>query len=187
LEDDVTRIELQAVSGAVLAAIGLWYDDYVPGSPNPVTPQLVNVLTYSTGITRNDAPFQETFPYEAQPWAGTHICDCEEGAMPVETNVPGMNLKTSQLGMAVPDMVLSASPNPAVNATSIRYRLAEKANLQLAIYDAAGKPVKLLMNKEQEAGSFSIDWNMNGLPKGTYFITAKKNGVVTQTTKVVKN
>ena len=32
LEDDVTRIELQAVSGVVLAAIGLWYDDYVPGS-----------------------------------------------------------------------------------------------------------------------------------------------------------
>jgi len=28
LEDDVTSIELQAVSGVVLAAIGLWYDDY---------------------------------------------------------------------------------------------------------------------------------------------------------------
>ena len=28
LEDDVTRIELQAVSGVVLAAIGLPYDDY---------------------------------------------------------------------------------------------------------------------------------------------------------------
>jgi hypothetical protein len=31
LEDDVTRIELQAVGGVVLAAIGLWYDDYKPG------------------------------------------------------------------------------------------------------------------------------------------------------------
>ena len=42
LEDDVTRIELQAVSGIVLAAIGLWYDDYIPGtSPSPVTPQLL--------------------------------------------------------------------------------------------------------------------------------------------------
>eukprot|EP01034_Spumella_vulgaris_P042265 gene42265-52406_t len=30
LEDDVTTIELQAVGGVVLAAIGLWYDDYVP-------------------------------------------------------------------------------------------------------------------------------------------------------------
>ncbi len=30
LEDDVTTIELQAVGGVVLAAIGLWYDDYSP-------------------------------------------------------------------------------------------------------------------------------------------------------------
>ncbi|MGB3800264.1 MAG: DUF4331 domain-containing protein, partial [Lewinella sp.] len=41
LEDDVTRIELQAVSGVVLAAIGLWYDDYDPAtSESPVTPGL---------------------------------------------------------------------------------------------------------------------------------------------------
>jgi hypothetical protein len=31
LEDDVTRIELQAVGGVVLAAIGLWYDDFTAG------------------------------------------------------------------------------------------------------------------------------------------------------------
>ena len=37
LEDDVTRIELQAVSGIALAAIGLWYDDFTAGG-NPVTP-----------------------------------------------------------------------------------------------------------------------------------------------------
>jgi hypothetical protein len=39
LEDDVTTIELQAVGGVVLAALGLWYDDFRPGtSPSPVTP-----------------------------------------------------------------------------------------------------------------------------------------------------
>ena len=32
LEDDVTTIELQAVGGVVLAAIGLWYDDFTPGT-----------------------------------------------------------------------------------------------------------------------------------------------------------
>ena len=48
LEDDVTLIELQATSGVVLAAVGLWYDDF--NGTNPVTPQLLNVLTYRTGI-----------------------------------------------------------------------------------------------------------------------------------------
>lgn len=72
LEDDVTRIELQAVGGIALAAIGLWYDDYAPGSSaSPVTNLLVNVLQYSTGVEANDASFTSTFPYLAEPWRGT--------------------------------------------------------------------------------------------------------------------
>ena len=73
LEDDVTRIELQAVSGVVLAAIGLWYDDYTPGAGSPVTPKLVNVLTYSTGVEYNDAAFKTSFPFVQTPWRGTEV------------------------------------------------------------------------------------------------------------------
>jgi len=70
LEDDVTRIELQAVSGIALAAIGLWYDDYKPGDANPVTAKLVSVLSYSTGVEKNDKAFKTSFPYLANPWGG---------------------------------------------------------------------------------------------------------------------
>ncbi len=70
LEDDVTRIELQAVSGVALAAIGLWYDDYTAGGPNPVTTDLLDVLTYSTGVGANDKAFKSAFPYVATPWSG---------------------------------------------------------------------------------------------------------------------
>ncbi len=73
LEDDVTRIELQAVSGVALAAIGLWYDDYKAGSANPVTNHLVNVLTYSTGVEHNDTTFKASFPYVQTPWRGTAV------------------------------------------------------------------------------------------------------------------
>jgi hypothetical protein len=69
LEDDVTRIELQAVSGVALAAIGLWYDDF--GGTNPVTQDLLDVLTYDTGVGKNDKPFQASFPYLAAPWSGS--------------------------------------------------------------------------------------------------------------------
>ncbi|MEO1808696.1 MAG: DUF4331 domain-containing protein, partial [Bacteroidota bacterium] len=65
LEDDVTRIELQAVGGVVLAAIGLWYDDFDPNDPyaSPVTQDLLDVLTYTTGIEANDTTFRSSFPY----------------------------------------------------------------------------------------------------------------------------
>ncbi len=87
LEDDVTRIELQAVSGIVLAAIGLWYDDF--DGMNPVSEDLLNVLTYSTGVNENDLPFQTAFPYVAAPHSGTgegsglEIINC---AIVVESN-----------------------------------------------------------------------------------------------------
>ena len=73
LEDDVTLIELQAVSGAVLAAIGLWYDDYTAGDPDPVTQDLLDVLSYRTGVNANDADFKSSFPYLASPWRGTEV------------------------------------------------------------------------------------------------------------------
>src|SRR5204862_6846203 len=69
LEDDVTRIELQAVSGVVLAAVGLWYDDYTIGG-NPVTPNLLGVLGYTTGVEKKDTTFKETFPFVQTPWSG---------------------------------------------------------------------------------------------------------------------
>lgn len=70
LEDDVTTIELQAVSGVALAAIGLWYDDYTSASPSPVTPKLLSVLSFTAGVTHNDTTFKASFPYVQQPWRG---------------------------------------------------------------------------------------------------------------------
>ena len=71
LEDDVTTIELQAVSGVALAAIGLWYDDFYPGvSASPVTTNLVRVLSFNAGPTKNDTTFKAVFPYAQTPWRG---------------------------------------------------------------------------------------------------------------------
>ncbi len=91
LEDDVTRIELQAVSGVALAAIGLWYDDYTAGDPNPVTADLGNVLSYSTGVNANDAPFTSTFPFMAAPWSGTGACGGQAVAYTQSTVLPVSN------------------------------------------------------------------------------------------------
>ena len=71
LEDDVTTIELQAVGGVVLAAIGLFYDDFTPGvTASSVTPSLVNVLTFNSGPTKNDVSLKSSFPYSQNPWRG---------------------------------------------------------------------------------------------------------------------
>ena len=70
LEDDVTTIELQAVGGVVLAAIGLFYDDAT--TLKPVSPKLLNVLGFNAGPTKNDTTFRAGFPYVQVPWRGSN-------------------------------------------------------------------------------------------------------------------
>ncbi|WP_159474880.1 DUF4331 domain-containing protein [Dyadobacter sp. 3J3] len=68
LEDDVTTIELQAVSGVVLAAVGLFYDDATKEAP--VSPALLSVLGFNAGPTKNDTELKSKFPYVQNPWRG---------------------------------------------------------------------------------------------------------------------
>ena len=73
LEDDVATISLQAVGGVALAAIGLWYDDYIladSAKNSPVTQDLTNVLGFNAGVTHNDTTLKWCFPYVQTPWRG---------------------------------------------------------------------------------------------------------------------
>jgi len=131
LEDDVTRIELQAVGGVVLAAIGLWYDDYDPmSSPSPVTEDLLNVLTYSTGVEANDRAFRGTFPYVAMPFSGTGDCSGEIVVEPpVEPNVESTFFVSSNTEGFIGvfdilddgDIDLTNFPSQAMDADGIYY------------------------------------------------------------------
>ena len=190
LEDDVVRIELQAVSGIALAAIGLWYDDYnCAGSP--VTQDLLDVLTYNAGVTSNDAALKSSFPYVASPWPGTHNCDCNNNtATRSTTNVDEIQMKTApstSLGLASPEMNLSTYPNPGTNNNTIRYNVNVASQVKIVVYDMQGKLIKVLADKNQEAGVYNVQWDMSKLSSGTYVITAVKDGNVKQTIKVVKN
>ncbi len=189
LEDDVTRIELQAVGGIVLAAIGLWYDDYTLGG-SPVTPQLLNVLNYTTGIEKNDTTFKTKFPYVQTPWAGTHICDCDDG-MNMKSTSPMDNVNStgrvfSGLAIAAPEVVATTSPNPFVDNSTVRYRLDEDAQVNISVFDVKGNLVKVLVNKTLRAGTYTQNWNGGNMLKGIYFVKVSKNGVVKQSLRVVK-
>ena len=189
LEDDVTRIELQAVGGVVLAAIGLWYDDYIPASsPSPVTPQLLGVLTYSTGVDANDVAFKTTFPYVQEPFAGTYICPCNTSSKMSTPKISNRSAVNTGVGLAMtaPEVFATVSPNPFVDNNSISYHLDAPANVTISLFNADGRQLKVLVNKNLKAGTYNEKWSGNDLNKGSYFIRVTKNGEVKQTVKVVK-
>lgn len=161
LEDDVTRIELQAVGGAVLAAIGLWYDDYQAGDPNPVTNQLVGVLSYSTGVEKNDEVFQQSFPYVAEPHRGTSGCS---GPVSVGTN----EVFNGTLGMSARPVLMKNFPNPFGNETTFQFRVNRATNATLRIYNAQGNYVATAFTGFLPEGDATQVWNTGNLPAGMY-------------------
>ncbi len=186
LEDDVTRIELQAVGGVVLAAIGLWYDDFVPGG-SPVTPRLLGVVNYNTGVNANDTSFKTSFPFVQTPWSGTHNCSCTTPASAMRKTINSNSpVSTQQLGFASPGIEIATSPNPMGNSNTLRYHIAVPSNVTIMLYDASGKPLKVLVNKRVEAGTYNLQWNTNGLAKGTYLISASRDGGAKQSLKIIK-
>ena len=180
LEDDVTRIELQAVSGIVLAAIGLWYDDYDPlTSPSPVTPQLLNVLSYDTKVSENDAAFRSEFPYVAMPWSGTSKCSGEKVDYTQPEILPPTT--TGVTGLGSTEVYAFNQPNPFTTTTLIKYHLRSAGKVSINIYDPQGKLVTTLLNESRTEGDYQITWDAAGYPAGIYnaVITLGNTGIHT--------
>ena len=182
LEDDVTRIELQAVAGVVLAAIGLWYDDYVPGG-SPVTQDLLDVLTYTTGVEENDTTFKATFPYLASPWAGDGKC----GGKVVTDNMQRMSSRNSTLGLQPANVALSNYPNPFADVTTIKLHLSSAAKVDLFVYDMTGKLVRTVLRESKDAGTYQINLPTADWEPGRYVLAAIVNGKLQQSIKLVKS
>jgi hypothetical protein len=69
-------------------------------------------------------------------------------------------------------------PNPVSLKTMIKYEIPEKAKVCLKIYDASGKEVATLLDKEQFAGSYELKWDLKDMSKrrlsnGIYFYLLK--------------
>jgi len=186
LEDDVTRIELQAVGGVVLAAIGLWYDDYTAGGPNPVTPNLISVLGYTAGIEKNDTTFNSTFPFMQTPWEGFGKCGGPFGSVYSYTyNASGVGINDYGVGVSAPSLIMVQNyPNPFKDQTTFKYRLSENTNVNLSIFDLSGKKIATLVNQAKQAGSYETSWSPVGISSGIYVAGLFSNGVLAQSIKI---
>ncbi|MEM7574921.1 MAG: DUF4331 family protein [Bacteroidota bacterium] len=181
LEDDVTRIELQAVGGVVLAAVGLWYDDYTAGGPDPVTQDLIDVLSYTTGVEENDQPFLMSFPYVAMPNDGTAPCVIG-GTTSTEDNFNG-------LGISAPQVIGRSFPNPFVDEVSLELRLANELNLRVDVFDFSGRYISQAAQGFYPGGEVIVPLalDFSNLPAGTYLARVSTlDGRMVQVIQMVK-
>ena len=74
-------------------------------------------------------------------------------------------------------------PNPFNPETEISYGLPEDGSVKLAVFDALGNEIAVLVNEFRRAGNHSVKFNSDGLSSGVYFyrLTA---GSFTETKKM---
>jgi Domain of unknown function (DUF4331) len=190
LEDDVTTIEMQAVGGLVLNAIGLWTDDYIPGTTaSPLTPELLAKVGWTAGVTKNDVPLQSTFPYVAAPHRGSLglIVDTTT----IVQGTAGVNNVPNSIGVHAPGGQFSGQnyPNPVTSdATTFQFHIAAVAPVSITIVDVNGTQVATSFNQQCVPGDYSSAWQLpKGLSDGDYFAVLTVNGEQVSTMRFVVN
>ena len=98
---------------------------------------------------------------------------------------------TDDIDDVVPEnfYVSSNYPNPFNPSTQIDIYTNQQSDLTVNIFDAAGRLVNVLINKNLEAGTYSAKWNGNNrqgqsMPTGVYFIQVM-SGTEVSTQKLV--
>jgi len=69
-------------------------------------------------------------------------------------------------------------PNPFNPSTTINYDLPKQSNVTLKIYNIVGEEIATLINQEQNAGRYQVQWNAAQLASGIYFYQLKSGDFV---------
>ncbi|MBL4668488.1 MAG: DUF4331 family protein [Flavobacteriales bacterium] len=184
LEDDVTRIELQAVSGVVLAAIGLWYDDFNTAG-SPVTPNLLSVLGYSTGVEANDTAFRTSFPYVQVPWKGNSNCLGKEISYTQPAILQGSSVGINEYGKQF--FEASAYPNPMISSTTVTFILEESSIVDIQLMSLEGKLLSSTAAQSYSSkGEYKIELDTRNLSSGLFIAKVSVNNSAGKNVRLIK-
>ena len=76
-------------------------------------------------------------------------------------------------------------PNPFNPTTSITYYLPQKSNVTLEVFDITGRKVKVLVDRTQAAGKYTVTFDGSGLSSGVYFYRLKTSNGYIQSKKML--
>lgn len=103
----------------------------------------------------------------------------------METLSDGYKVPKKPVAKAVSAGGVTLTPNPFNPTTRIAYTVPADGIVDLAVYDVAGRRVKVLAAGWKSAGDYSTDFNATGMASGVYFVRLATGGVATTTRAIL--
>jgi WD40 repeat protein len=85
------------------------------------------------------------------------------------------------VGAATPVALAAPSPNPFRGETTLRFAIPSAGDVQLSVYDVAGRLVATLLSEPRSTGEHAVRWDGRDdagrdVPSGTYFARVEAGG-----------
>ena len=153
-----------------------------------VQPPYENSLFVAIDNPTNIATFITSYIFSAQVEVMFTVTDDSSGSdqetMAVHVNFP-VHVRDSNYFENPKTYYLSQNyPNPFNSTTMIHYQLPEPAHVIIKIMNSLGKEVATLVNRSQNSGVYTIQWQANNQASGIYFISIEA-GSFSQIRKMV--
>ena len=110
------------------------------------------------------------------PWEYEYITlhDIQPGATNVDFNYTLTDVEKSDESLPTQFGLKQNYPNPFNPSTTIKYDIPDQVgndnvSVQLKVYDVLGREITTLVNKEQSAGSYTVQFEASNLGNGVYF------------------
>lgn len=87
--------------------------------------------------------------------------------------------------LAGSDAALAVGPNPVRGSARVAFRTAQAGLARLAVYDALGREVAVLVDEVRAAGPHAAAWDASGAAPGVYLLRLTLDGVPLATARVL--
>lgn len=114
-----------------------------------------------------------TYQAIARVWATTR--DCRDTSV-WRAVVTRPTLSVTAPGESTAPSIMQVQPNPTGGSTQITVRLRQPSHATVAIFDAVGRRVAVLLDRRAEPGNHTVTWDAASFPAGVYYCRASAGG-----------
>ncbi len=148
--------------------------------------EMFGAMTGNTGfLSRNTIP---AFQSEGNFGNGTEAAPVNFSTLPL---APGNTMRfvsyaafPTSTRLAERIEGTSVYPNPINTSARISYTLTKSENVSVKVYDLLGREVAVLANGVQQAGTNNVDFSVNDVQRGGYYLVRVQAGDSAKTHKV---